>query len=316
MNIHQCARTTPASRGQIVHRLLHERQGAAEIAAGFGISARTVFKWARRWREEGPAGLQDRRATPRRQPRRLDAEHVWAIERLRRLRFRGPTIARVLGLPVSTVGKHLRQLGLGRLSALEPPTPVRRYEWARPGELVHLDVKKLARIRRVGHGWTGDRRDSVAGAGWEYLHVAIDDASRLAYAEVLPDEQAATVTAFWTRARGWLARHGLARVRRVLTDNGSAYRSHRFRRLCRGHSIRHYFTRPYTPQTNGKAERFIQTAVREWAYAGAYGSSAGRLATLRPWLRYYNHWRPHRGIGGQPPITRVQSVNNVFDIHS
>jgi transposase InsO family protein len=315
MNIHQCARTTPRSRALLVHRALHERQPAAQAARALGISRRTVFKWLARYRAGGLPALADRPSTPHRQPTRLGAEWLARVEQLRRQRWTGPRIARALGLPRSTVGRHLRRLGLGRLRALEAPPPPVRYERAHPGELVHLDIKPLGRIRGVGHRIHGDRATRQRGIGWEYLHVAIDDASRLAYAEVLPRQHPRATCGFVRRALTWYARHGV-RVARLMTDNGNAYRSHPFSALCRRRGLRQVYTRPYRPCTNGKAERFIQTALREWAYAAAYASSAQRRTALAPWLASYNTERPHTALHDRPPITRVRDVNNVLGNHT
>ncbi len=232
--------------------------------------------------------LHDRSSAPARCRDRVAAERVGEIERLRRQRMTGPAIARTLGMPRSTVGAVLRRLGLGRLKALDAPPPAIRYERARPGELIHIDTKKLGRIDGIGHRITGDRtgQSNKRGTGWEALHVCIDDASRLAYSEILPDEKTASALGFLDRALSWLKRHGVT-VERVMTDNGSAYRSHAFRQACAYASLRHLRTRPYTPRTNGKAERFIQTSLREWAYARPYHTSAERTAVLEPWITDY-----------------------------
>jgi len=256
------------------------------------------------WIAGGTAALIDRSSAPRRCGHRVPAERVAAIERLRRQRMSGPAIARQLGMPVSTVGGILRRLGLGRLAALEPRPPVVRYQRARPGELLHIDTKKLGRIEAVGHRITGDRRDSTRGAGWESVHVCIDDASRLAYSEVLPDERKASAVPFLECAVGWLARSGVA-VERVMTDNGSAYRSRHWRDACGALELRHLRTKPYTPRTNGKAERFIQTSLREWAYGQAWATSHERTAALVPWIDHYNTKRPHTALANQPPATRL-----------
>jgi transposase InsO family protein len=247
------------------------------------------------------------RAAPARSPRRLPREATAAIERLRRQRLSGPQIARQLGRPVATVGLVLRRLGLGRLAAVEPRPPVIRYQRASPGELLHIDTKKLGRIDGVGHRITGDRTGPRRRSGWEILHVAIDDAARLAYSEILPDERKASAIAFLDRALTWFARHGVT-VQRVMTDNGSAFRSHAFRRACTGAGLRHLRTRPYTPRTNGKAERFIQTALREWAYARPYASSSERSQAIDPWLHHYNHHRRHSGINAATPATRLNNL--------
>jgi transposase InsO family protein len=237
------------------------------------------------------------------------------VEHLRRQRWTAAAIAEALQLSASTVARLLRRQGLARLRALDPPVPVQRYQWARPGDLLHLDVKKLGRIGRVGHRISGDRRTRVRGIGWQYVHVAIDDASRLAYVEVLPDEGEATTTQFLWCARAWFRRHGI-RVRRVLTDNGPAYRSARFARLCGSTGLRHLRTRPYTPRTNGKAERFIQTLLREWAYRRAYPSSQQRTEALPAWLYYYNWERGHGALHGRPPRSCLMAPNNLVAVHT
>jgi transposase InsO family protein len=307
MNVHQNARMTVHGRLLLIRRVRDRgwRVEAAALAAG--VSVRTAYKWLARHRAGGEGALQDRSSAPARSPRRLPAEISAAIERLRRRRLTGPQIARRLGRPCSTVGLVLRRLGLGRLAALEPRLPVIRYQRAGPGELLHLDTKKLGRIDGVGHRITGNRRDTRRGAGWEILHVAIDDAARLAYSEVLPDERKASAVAFLGRALAWFARHGVT-VERIMTDNGSAYRAHAFRRACADAGLRHLRTRPYTPRTNGKAERFIQTCLREWAYARPYASSSERTHAIDPWLHHYNHHRPHAGINALTPAARLNNL--------
>ena len=306
MDAHQNARTTPHSRMLIVERL-REGWTVSAVAQAMGIDAKTVRKWCARFAAEGAAGLADRSSRPHRCPRRLGEEAEAEIERLRRQRLSGPAIARQARRPVSTVGVVLRRLGLGRLCALDPKPPTIRYERERPGELIHIDTKKLGRIDGVGHRITGDRRgqSSKRGTGWEALHVAIDDASRLAYTELLPDERKDSAVAFLDRARSWFISHGIE-VERVMTDNGSAYKSGAFRAALSQAGIGHKRTRPYTPRTNGKAERFIQTTLREWAYASPYHSSAERAAALPAWLCSYNSRRPHSALGGRPPISRLK----------
>jgi transposase InsO family protein len=312
MNLHKNARTTPHSRLLMVRRVLEQKQPAARVAAHFGVSERTVRKWLARWRAGGEPALNDRSSAPARQ-RRLAPERVAAIEALRRQSLTSPVIARRLGLPLSTVGGILRRLGLGRLKRLDPPVPARRYQRERPGELIHLDTKKLGRIAGIGHRITGRRSGMVnrhRGIGWDYLHVAIDDASRLAYTEILPDERKASAIAFLERALAWFMRHGVS-VERIMTDNGSAYRSHDFRAACTSAGVRHLRTRPYTPRTNGKAERFLQTVMRECAYARVFRSSQERAAALPRWLHVYNVHRPHTAHAGQPPISRL-AMNNLL----
>ena len=312
MNIHKNARTTPHGRLLMIRRVLDEKQPARHVAAELGISERTVRKWLARWRAGGEPALNDRSSAPARQ-RRLPPEQVAAIAALRRQRLTSPVIARRLGLPLSTVGGILRRLGLGRLAALEPRPPVVRYQRERPGELLHIDSKKLGRIAGIGHRITGRRSGMVnrhPGSGWEYLHVAVDDASRLAYTEILPDERKTSAIAFLARALAWFARHGVT-VERIMTDNGSAYRSHDFRAACASAGLRHLRTRPYTPRTNGKAERFLQTVMRECAYARAFRSSQERAAALPRWLHLYNVHRPHTALAGKPPISRL-TMNNLL----
>lgn len=307
MNTHKNARLTPAGRAVLVQRVLAVPGQLPAIAAGMGVSARTARKWLARFRAEGAAGLADRSSRPHHSPRALSRTRRRQIARLRRRRRSAPYIARYLGLPLSTVVAVQRRLGLNRLSRLEPPRPVVRYERARPGELVHLDVKKLGRIGRVGHRIHGDRSRRGRGVGWEYLHVAIDDCTRLAYAELLVDERADRATAFLRRAAAWFQRQGIARLERVMTDNGAAYVSHAFAQALAALGARHLRTRPYTPRTNGKVERLIQTLLREWAYATPYRTSLARSLALAPYLAYYNAERPHTALGYHPPQHRLRA---------
>lgn len=299
MNVHKNARLTPQGRLLMVERVRLHGWSRAEAAAAAGVSLTCLRTWLERY-DAGDRALEDRSSAPRSGSHRLTAAQVAIIERLRRERRTGPQIAAATGIARSTVGAVLRRLGLGRLSALDPKPPVVRYERAMPGEILHLDTKKLGRIVRPSHRVTGNRRDSVAGAGWEHLHVAVDDASRLAYTEVLPDEKKETATGFLIRALRWFERHGVT-VARVMTDNGSAYRSKLFRQTCAAAEAKHIRTRPYTPRTNGKAERFIQTSLREWAYARSYQNSAQRTQAMAPWIDAYNLTRPHAGIRGLSP---------------
>ena len=307
MNTHKNARMTVHGRALLVKRILEEGWPVAEAAKAAGVSTRTAYKWLARYRAGGERMLHDRSSAPARCPHRLPAETVAGIERLRRQRLTGPQIARHLALPLSTVGAILRRLGLGRLSALDPKPPVIRYERAVPGELIHIDTKKLGRIEGIGHRITGDRRGQKKGIGWDLVHVCVDDASRLAYTEVLPDEKKESACAFLTRALAFFAAHGVT-VARVMTDNGSAYRSHDFRHLCAAADLRHIRTRPYTPRTNGKAERFIQTSLREWAYVRAYTSSAERTRAMARWIDDYNTNRPHSAIANQTPWLRLNNL--------
>jgi transposase InsO family protein len=304
MNIHKNARTTPQSRALLVHRVLREHWPVSAVAMAFGVSQRTVYKWLARYRAEGAAGLRDRRSVAHRRPHALAPAWLALIRLLRQGKLVATEIAARLPLARSTVSAALVRLGLGRLHYLNPPAPVQRYEWQRPGELVHMDIKKLGRIVRPSHRVTGDRRDSHNRAGWEYAHVAIDDCSRFTYVEILPDQKRYTATGFWLRALREFRQRSI-RVERVITDNGGAYRSRPFRKTCRWLGIAAKRTRPYRPQTNGKAERMIQTLLRKWAYAVAYANSEHRRAALKTWLRFYNEERPHASLNRQTPIARL-----------
>jgi len=314
MDIHQNARTTPRSRGELVKRIL-QPQPVRAVAREFAISERTAHKWLRRFHAEGEAGLADRSCRPRRSPRRTPEAVVAQVVALRRARWTGARIAPAVALSRATVGRILRRVGLARLRQLEPRSPVQRYERARPGDLLHVDIKKLGRIAGIGHRITGDRRHRARGIGWEYVHVAIDDCSRLAYGEVLRDECGVTVAAFLRRACRWFARRGVQIVR-VLSDNGSGYRSRVFAAACQALQVAQRRTRPYRPQTNGKAERFIQTLLREWAYGQPYTRSIERQAALPAWLHYYNWHRPHGSVHHRPPISRIIGADNLLSAHS
>ena len=307
MNVHENARTTRHGRMLMIERL-QAGWSVAAVAEGQGVTVRTVRKWRDRFADEGEAGLADRSSRPHRSPTRLAGHAEEQIEMLRRQRMTGPAIARQLNRPLSTIGVVLRRRSLGRLAALDPRPPVIRYQREQPGELIHIDIKKLGRIARPSHRVTGNRRDSVEGIGWEHLHVAIDDASRLAYTELLPNEQKESATGFLDRALDWFSRHGVS-VERIMTDNGSAYRSHDFAAAITAAGLRHIRTRPYTPRTNGKAERFIQSSLREWAYAHTFQTSAERGAAMLPWIASYNHSRPHSALGGKPPISQIARNN-------
>ena len=286
------------------------------VAAAFGVTGKTVRKWRDRHAAAGAPGLADRSSRPHRSPTRLAGQAEDEIAALRRQRLSGPAIARRLRRPVSTVGVALRRHGLGRLSALDPRLSVIRYEREQPGELVHIDIKTLGRIDGVGHRITGDRhgqsnrRAAGRGLGWEYLHVAIDDRSRLAYTQLLPSERREDATAFLHNSLAWFQQHGVT-VQRVMTDNGSAYKSFAFRDALKAHGVAHKRTRPDTPKTNGKAERFIQSSIREWAYAQPFQTSADRQYAMHPWLHDDNTARPHSALGGKPPISRLNR-NNVL----
>jgi transposase InsO family protein len=317
MKLHANARTCPHSRRLAVDRVEREGWTLAAAAEAAGVSVRTVSKWRRRYREEGEQGLSDRCSAPASVPARTGEARVAVIAGLRRLRMTGAEIAETLGMPVSTVSGILTRIGLGKLWRLEPLEPPNRYERTRPGELVHIDVKKLGRIGRPGHRVNGDRRTRSRGIGWEYVHVAIDDATRLAYVEVLEDEKAATAVGFLRRAIAYLAAFGI-RVERLMTDNGNAYRSAIHALACKALGIKHLRTRPYRPRTNGKAERFIRTMLAGWAYGAIYRSSDDRRRALTGSLDFYNRRRPHRSLGRQTPIERLhtRTRNNVLGSYS
>ena len=308
MRSHPNARLGYAGRVCLVQRLLIDHWSAPDAAQAFGVSERTVRKWLARFRAEGPAGLQDRSARPPHSPRRLPPRLERRIARLRARRRTGPQIADTLGLLLSTIGAVLRRLGLGRLPPLRPRPPIIRYERATPGELLHIDAKKLGRIAVgiVGHRITGDRRrrGPRQRTGWECLHVAVDDASRVAYAELLPDETAASAVTFLHHAVAWLAALGV-RVVEVMTDNAYCYTQRQYAAALATLQRTHRRIRPYTPRTNGKAERFIQTALREWASAKPYRSSRQRARALPAFRLTYNTVRPHTAHGRRPPITRL-----------
>jgi transposase InsO family protein len=317
MKLHGNARTCPKSRQLLIDRV---RGGwsVMEAAEAAGITDRTARRWLARFRTEGAAGLVDRSSAPRRIPHKASDARVREIVRLRRLRMTAAQIALALQMALSTVSAVLKRVGLGKRSRLEPPEPPNRYERRRPGELIHVDVKKLGRILRPGHRMTGVRRGQtkntytadgrrIGDAGWEFVHVAVDDHSRLAYAEVLGDEKGVTAAAFLQRAVEFYARQGVA-VERVMTDNGSPYVSLVHAGACRRLELRHLRTRPYRPRTNGKAERFIQTLLREWAYGRLFETSAERTSAMGPWLSHYNFRRPHGALGHKPPGSRLTNV--------
>jgi len=310
VNVHKNAKLTPAGRALLVQRVVEERRQRAAVAAAFGVSLRTVGKWVGRWQREGSRGLLDRSSRPRRSPHQVPARVVRQIQRLRWRRRTSPEIARALGLPVATVGLVLRRLGLNRLRALELRPVTVRYERAQAGELLHVDTKRLARIVRVGHRIHGDRKrwGATRRVGWDYLHVAIDDATRVAYTELLPAEDGARTADFLQRAAEWFAGLGV-RIERVMTDNAFAYRSHAYQAVLQTLGAHHLRTRPYTPRTNGKAERFIQTCLREWADRRAYRTSAVRAAALPGFLQQYNVERPHTALRQRPPLARLVELS-------
>ena len=315
MNIHKNAKTTPKMRGLIVQRR-QAGETPRSIASAVGVSPATVSKWLRRFGSEGVAGLQDRTSRPHRLRTRITSHQIAQVEALRRTRQPFWKIAREAGVSRATVARIAKAKGLSRLSALDPKIEIIRYEKKQPGEMIHIDIKKLGRIEGIGHRITGDRTGQSAprsrkegGKGWEYLHLAVDDHSRLAYSEILPDETRRSCLRFLLQALRFFRDHGV-KVFRVMTDNGVSFRSHRYAKALRMLKIKHKRTRPYTPRTNGKAERFVQTSLREWAYAKPYNHSSERAAALLPFLHHYNHHRPHFGINGRPPISRI-SVNNL-----
>jgi transposase InsO family protein len=310
MRLHRNAALSWSGRRLVAERVIEQGWTLAAAAAAAGVSVRCARKWVGRYKAAGEAGLVDHSSAPRRVANRTPAERVAVIVKLRQLRMTAAEIAEVLAMPLSTVSVVLKRNGLGRLGRIGLEQPV-RYERSRPGELIHIDVKKLGRIDRPGHRVTGDRSDrrDQGKKGWEYLHVAVDDYSRLAYAEVLSDERATTAAGFLGRALAFYRRHGVL-VERVLTDNGSCYRGVVHALACRQLGIRHLRTRPYRPQTNGKAERFIRTILNGWAYGAIYGSSRERTAALDGWLWHYNHRRRHSALGHQPPASRTNLLGS------
>ena len=312
MNSHKNARLTVEGRKLLIERIRGIGLGAAAEAAG--VSRRTARKWLMRYHEHGPDGLADRSSRPRRTRDSVDAALEHSIEQLRRLRMPMRRIAQLVGRSLSTVSRLLARLGLSSLRVLEPVRPIVRYEHVAPGELLHIDTKKLGRIVRPSHRVTGDRRDSVEGAGWEFAHVAIDDHSRAAFVEMHADERKASAVDFLKASVAHYAAHGV-KIKRLLTDNGSAYRSKLFNKTCQALGIKHTYTRPYTPQTNGKAERFIQTCLREWAYGRLWNNSQERTSWLPVFLDYYNNRRDHSALGYRPPASRLGG-NNLLTINS
>jgi transposase InsO family protein len=317
MELHANAALSWSGRRLLAERVVVEGWTLTAAAEAAGVSVRCARKWICRYRGEGEAGLVDRSSAPRRVANRTPSDRVAVIVQLRQLRMTAAEIAETLSMPLSTVSAVLRRKGIGRLSRIGLEQPV-RYERARPGELVHVDVKKLGRIRGIGHRISGSRasqgKKTIDGrrtgiAGWEFVHVAVDDHSRLAYVEVLEDERASTAAGFLRRAVAFFARYGI-RVERILTDNGPAYRATIHALACRALGIRHSRTRPHRPQTNGKAERFIRTLLNEWAYGAIYGSSRERSAALDGWLWHYNHRRRHAALGHRAPVTRTNVLGS------
>jgi transposase InsO family protein len=314
MDYHYHARTTIHQRKELAMAVIEGRLSLKEAAASFKLSRQSAAKWVTRFREEGEAGLRDRTCRPRRSPRLTPAELVVRVEAQRRLRWTGMRIAKELGLSPATVSRVLRRLKLSRVRDLEPRPPVVRYEHPAPGDMVHFDIKRLVRIQRPSHRVTGDRRDGVKGIGAEFLHIAIDDHSRLAFTAMYPDQTEASSSLFLAAATAWFQRFGIS-ISRILTDNGPCYVANRFQQTCRTLGIKHRRTRPYTPRTNGKAERFIQTALREWAYAQTFQNSEQRTAALVSFTHQYNWHRPHASLNQQPPIARAGLDDNNLLMH-
>lgn len=316
MNIHKNARLTLVRRLEMVREVTEHKQTLAATAAGHRVSVPTVRKWVGRYLARGEAGLRDASSRPRVSPRAISAQTALAIVELRRRWLTQARIAKSLGLSTSTVSRVLARAGLSRWSDLTPTEAVVRYEHAHPGDLLHVDTKKLGRIERMGHRVTGARCHDTVGAGYEFLFVAVDDHARLGFTQLKPDERVGCALSFLRAALKYFAQLGVT-VRRVLTDNGNAFRSKRFAAACRRLGVKHCFTRPYRPQTNGKAERFIQSALREWAYGIPYNHSSERANMLNRWIHHYNWHRPHRGIGGLAPVSRLAVTrNNLLTLHS
>ena len=317
MNSHKNAGLTQKGRELLVERLARG-EVPLDVAGAMGVSVRTVYKWRKRYRDCGKTALQDRSSRPARSPARTPARLEAQVISLRRQKRTYDRIAEQTGLSRATVGRILVRHGLNRWRDLEPVEPVIRYERDRPGEMIHIDIKKLGKFHRVGHRITGDRhgQSNARGIGWEFVHVCVDDHSRLAFSQVLESERKECAMAFLKAAIAWYASLGI-KIERVMTDNGSCYRSKAFNKLCKALGIRHIYTKPYTPKTNGKAERFIQSSLREWAYAQAYNTSEQRKAELPYWLHHYNWHRPHAGIKRKTPISRSGlDVNNLMRLHS
>ena len=318
MDLHENARTTPHSRAEIVRRVMEEGASRRTVGKAFGICCKTVSKWVNRFQAEGVEGLRERSSRPHRLHRPTPEATLETIVELRRARVPGGEIARRCGVSPATVSRVLRAARLSRARDLDPPEPPRRYEHPHPGDMIHIDIKKLGRFGRPGHRVTGSRKGKALhrGIGWEYVHVAVDDTSRVAFNQIHPDEKASSAVEHLKACIAYYNRLGVT-VRRVLTDNGACYRSDAFRQTCQALGLKHVRTRPYTPRTNGKAERFIQTALREWAYARSYETSDQRAACLDDWTHRYNFHRPHGGIKYQTPISRLGLAgDNLLRVHT
>ena len=315
MNSHKHAVLTPKGRALLVSRVLELGWKVREASEAAGVSERTGYKWLARFKAEGPTGLQDRSSRPRTCPHATAAQERRHFEQLRRKRWPLWRIALQCGRSLATLSRCMKAVGLSRLSALQPPEPVRRYERAAPGELLHLDTKKLGRIRGIGHRITGERQHRNRGIGWDAVHLAIDDYSRVSFARVLPEETGACCAQFLRDAVAYYATLGVP-IDRVMTDNGSGYVSKAFRAACAELGIGHIRTHPYTPKTNGKAERFVQTSLRDWAYAKPYRSSKQREAALEPFIHRYNWHRPHSALSHQPPMSRIPAMSNLLKLNT
>jgi transposase InsO family protein len=322
MDTHKNAPLTPKGREAMVRSVVERGLSKAAAARQFNTTAKTVAKWVKRFRTEGVDGLRDRSSRPHSLPGQTPGATCAAVEALRRRRYTGKQIAAEVGISPATVSRILYRLGLNRLAALEPAEPIRRYERQHPGELIHIDIKKLGKFNQIGHRITGDRtrqsnlRSRGQGPGWEYVHVCIDDASRIAFSQVMKTEKKGCAVAFLKAAVAYYVSLGVT-VERVMTDNGACYKSIAFQKACKRLGLKHIRTRPYTPKTNGKAERFIQTSLREWAYAQAYNTSKERAAELPRWLHRYNWHRPHGSLDSKPPISRLGLAgNNLLRLHS
>jgi transposase InsO family protein len=318
MNIHKNARLTPLRREEMALSVIEGRLSKAHAARTYGVSPKIVARWVERYKTEGSEGMADRSSRPTVMPGLTSQAVAERIVVLRRQRWTGQHIALEVGVSPATVSRVLRRAGLSRLKDIAPAEPIRRYEREHPGDMIHIDIKKLGRFERVGHRITGDRtgQSNSRGLGWEFVHVSIDDASRVAFSQILPDERKQSAIAFLKAAVAYYACLGIS-VARVMTDNGSCYRSKAFARTCRELGLKHIRTKPYTPKTNGKAERFIQTALREWAYAVAYPNSDRRAAQLPVWLHRYNWHRPHGGLKSKTPISRLGITgDNLLRLHS
>lgn len=314
MNLHKHARLSPRGRALLVDRILVQGLRVEEAAHAAGVSVRTAYKWLKRFDQEDPGGLLDRSSRPHRCPHATPRAIVDQVMEKRRARQTYHQIAGQLPVAPSTIARLLRRAGLHRLADLEPAAPENRYEYAQPGQLLHLDIKKLARFRQPGHRVTGNRQFNSDGIGWEYVHLAIDDHSRVAFGSIEPNERGISACRALMQAVRYYRWLGV-RFERVLTDNGACYKSRCFRRLVRRLGMRHLRTRPYTPRTNGKAERLVQTSLREWAYARSYANSEQRAAAFKRWMHHYNWHRPHASLGHKPPISRIP-LNNVLALHN